>query len=361
MPLASYVKPRFAKLLTGVVSVSLLSLLSGCGGTDDADLGLNGNAGDLHWDDSRFDSANFRLASESFMSLIGLGIGTADDEAQRRMLELQTQHEELVAQCMREAGFEYIPHLPASSTENPGNINSREFRAAYGFGYFPRPLTADEWEAVAQAQQQDPNLAIIENMTESEALAYQLALQGPPDLRADDGTPLIGGCQGWANEQLTGQWADNDGDNFSQSAADLWNSDEFAPLRSAFNLRFVNLEDYPLVAELQADWADCMADAGWPDLMQRSQALEFSQARAEAFTFEWTENWQTGEMKPGWETALPEALQADIDLALTDFDCAEAVNFSRRHNAVIFAIDQQFLDDHASEFAALKSAAEQSR
>ena len=354
-------KPSFAKLLTSVVSASILGLLSGCSGTDDAELGLNDNTTNLHWDDPQFDSANFRLASEEFMSLIGMGIGTADDEAQRRMLELQTQHEELIAQCMREAGFEYIPYLLTSGIESPENINSREFRAAYGFGFFPRPLTADEWEDEAQAQQQNPNLAIIENMTESEALAYQTALQGPPDSRADDGTPIIGGCQGWANEQLAGQWADDQRDNFSQSAADLWSSDEFAPLRTAFNLRFLNLETHPEMVELQTDWANCISDKGWPDLVRREQALEHSRARAEAFTTHWTENWQTGEMKPGWETALPEALQADSELALADLDCAEAVNFNRRHNAVIFAIDKQFLDDHATEFAALRSAAEQGR
>src|SRR5665648_73186 len=85
---------------------------------------------------------------------------------------LQREFQEGVAECMREAGFDYIPDVPDQSTSSSGDdTSSEEWAATYGFGI--------SIELVPTAPLlPDPNADYVASLSEQGREAYHIALEG---------------------------------------------------------------------------------------------------------------------------------------------------------------------------------------
>src|SRR5665648_648942 len=89
---------------------------------------------------------------------------------------LQREFQEGVAECMREAGFEYITDVPDQSTSSYGDdTSSEEWAATYGFGISIETVPTEPLVP-------DPNAEYVASLSEQGREAYRIALEGkPPD------------------------------------------------------------------------------------------------------------------------------------------------------------------------------------
>ena len=187
--------------------------------------------------------------------------------------EKQQQVQELVAACMKEAGFEYLPYVPTAPEPEPVLEGDLDWARTYGYGISTIDMAAPD-------PSDDPNTAITAAMSESERAAYQQALFGssfqstrsaggpvaaappveiaPPGVSADGSTaPPTGdadsapGCVPTASAQVYGE-------------PDVVDMQEFDTLFEALGKLQTSVEQDPRVVPLVAAWSDCMADAGHP-------------------------------------------------------------------------------------------------
>ncbi len=105
--------------------------------------------------------------------------------------------------------------------------------------------------------------------------------------------------------------------------------------------------DDPRLAEVDAAWASCMADAGYDE--------------ASPYAAEWRVIEETISMRD----AAPEGLPPDVvaertteerRLALADLDCRDATGWTTRRRAVEHALQQEYVDAHRADLDALMAA-----
>jgi len=286
---------------------------------------------------------------EEYLSLVW-GTNVSEEERARQANELSTRQEELVAQCMQEAGFEYHPNPPADIVTTPANIwrpDDREWVAQYGYGLVHSP-TAELGEAQpVYDDDEDPNQEFVASLSDAERDAYFETLYGPAIADEDHvWTWEDGGCWGFAQHETA-----------AESPSDLLFADEFAPIFEAIN----QMQTDPWLADQQAlvnrDWAACMAEKGYPGLTVRTDAEDQFRAEADEFFAAW---WDDGR-DPAGSPELAEFGQREVDLALADLDCREAVDYQGRMAAAQFELEGQFVNEHRAELESLRSAAEQMR
>jgi len=278
--------------------------------------------------------------------------GLSEEEAVRRLEDQHMQQQELVAQCMRDAGFDYLP-VPAVFTISTGPSAQDDFRpddvdwvSQWGYGVVSRP-----GEDIAEAAPMEtatppanPNAEVLENMSDAERTAWDQALRG--ELAGFTGAipnniPLENqGCTGWAqNESLRNSVVFPD---------QLLMTDEFAPLYQALMQMRRESALSPDVAAADLDWSNCLANAGFPGfdrqpLAQLSIVDQFFSAR--------DANASVDEI-----AALQEQ---EISLALADLECRNATDYAARRAAGLLAAETQFVNDHRSELEAFRAALEQ--
>ena len=279
-------------------------------------------------------------------------------QIQRHAVESE-RIEELVAQCMNDLGFHYIPDpgrrwLDFSSgvewrTEDP------EWIAQFGFGgtVWPgvRAGTAVSWEGDRPGRP-GPNAAFINSLSESEREAFNRALNGtfPPDGSDYDFDewvldPNNQGCRGLA---------------WQQTAFVIHQSDEFAPLFEAIDQFRENLTLSATDADI--DWAACMAEAGYTGYQARPDFQALFNQKARAITTELQEQGRAITRWPELPANQPEIaalFEREIETALADLDCRIATNWDARQQAAVFELEAQFVTDHQAQFNALRAAVEQ--
>ena len=110
---------------------------------------------------------------------MSVSINGSDNDADQ---EQQQRVQQLVVECMKEAGFEYLPYVPTFPEMQPMIEGDREWAATYGYGITtvdaPTPDSSD-----------DPNTAITERMSDSERAAYDKALYGSGMTMSGSGGP----------------------------------------------------------------------------------------------------------------------------------------------------------------------------
>ena len=255
-------------------------------------------------------------AAPIVLKLAELGVqpGFEDpEEALRQANEIAAQVEEYVAQCMHDAGFEYIPISQPRHISIPNRRMDREWIAQYGYGVNFKPDLVEVQDFV------DPNFDIQSLLSDAELSAYNLSLDG---------------CRGWAWEQV--EDIPDPHNNIIPGAVDVFNSNEFAPLRLAISQNLAT--DIPEVLTATGDWSNCLADAGWPGFTQILDAWFYVEEHRDDFS-----------------------IAREIELALADNDCRVATDWHNRTNAAIEQSQNQFITDHAADFKALRDAIEQGR
>jgi hypothetical protein len=332
-------RPRWAAL-----SIALAGALvaTGCGGGGDGDAA----SGDKAESSSERPDGRKATPLETYFESVGLSEDSPSDDEIR---EQERRVEQKIVDCMREQGFDYTPMEapdPASVDdfdEGPWSLPPDEFAERYGYGMF----TIDESELPGMDDEaEDPNQAALDEMSEAERVAYEEALYG----KFDDttGEILTEGCSGEAYAA-----------EFGDSAA---SEDEFAGLFEEMDALWTRIDDDPRVAEATRDWADCMADAGYPGVSTPEDASNLVQQRfdelvpGDATSGESLEgadgeavtvSGDPAELDPDDRRALRDY---EIAVAMADFECQDGDGkYADVYYEVQVELEQQFIDENRDE------------
>lgn len=297
------------------------------------------------------------------------------DAEQARMDEENLRMEELTATCMAEQGFEYTPNKNSggyvvSMDELDVDWDSREFAEQYGY-----QISLDPWEGIDTGPEEeewtDANQDYVDSMSDSERDAYYEALYGAQTMAEPEGEDLEaevetewnweeGGCQGAAQHEV---W---EGGGFD--------SDEFEALSDEVNSFYESLMESSELADLDARWASCMADAGYPDQTAPGESYEplyeewnelsgWEDPEYVALQESW--DWEAkpeGPPEPERDEAAVEAFTAkEIAMAVADWDCKDEIDYQGEWSRIDVRAQQGFVDQHRDELEAWAAAAEAGR
>ena len=322
------------RLLPATVALAIAALaLSGCG--------LAGGGGAEKLD------PNSSPLSEYYTAMYGGG-----DE--KEMVAQQKKVEELVAICMAEEGFDYKPvdqsQYSFTSTSDEEDRDTEEWVAEHGYGSFQTPEEQEEMNAQTE-DYVDPNSEYVMALSPSEQTAYYEVLQGPQlsqeeyEAMEESGEAMeysweTSGCYGKAQHEVSGD--------------DVTQSDKYKPLMDELNKIYEKQQIDPAVVKVNAEWASCMADAGYADFKTKQEAMDSVYAESNAY-------WEGGATEEPDEATQAKWRENEIDVALADFKCAEKVDYQKRTLEAQYALENQFIDDHKTELDAMIAEVEQGK
>ena len=260
--------------------------------------------------------------------------------------------EQLIAQCMADAGFAYTPvdqteAVTAPLTEPDPANGTREYAELYGYGVTVDPAAAAE-PAPAEAWV-DPNAAYVQALPPAEQEEYWAALQGDQAAAADDHEWQYdwhaAGCQGWAQNEVYG--------------TDDQLTDQLTTLQAELaDVRLAAAAD-PRFAELDAAWAACMADAGYPGLARVGDAEaavrdELTALRAQAWSALPAEPTRTdvAAVEQSAQDATDRLVGREIATALADLTCRDDVAYDAEQQRITSDYQQRFYRVHRVELEA---------
>lgn len=284
------------------------------------------------------------------------------EEYTQEKLDAETkQTEELVAACMQKEGFEYTPNLQNGGTiyspEEGEEIawDSLEFAEQYGYGII-------DWPGMGEMQEEDPeeyvdpNQDYVEALSESEQQAYYEALHGPGLTEEEMAAMEEGdggyewdwtknGCYGAAQHEIQ-----SDADNGMAAYEDPEFTDLFDAANEMWNEVYDEENPSDGVADLNREWADCMADAGHdgftsPNAVQNALYEEYDQLQMP--------DGEDGEWQELGEADKKKFQEREIELALADRSCKQKVGYEDGVMKIQFDLEQKFVDAHKAELDAL--------
>jgi hypothetical protein len=274
----------------------------------------------------------------------------------------QREAEELIAACMREQGFDYVPAAGdggvVSGVDPEVAWGTAEFAEQYGYGISTDPYGWDDQEL---PMTEDPNQEYLDAMSDAERDAYWAALWGPPH-EADESADgdeweydwTRAGCNGAAHHEV---WDDDP-------------SDEFAGLQDAMREVWEQIAVDPRVRALDAAWSACMAAAGFGGLDSRDAVYqplndEWNRVQGwddpdyQALLEAW--DWAADPDGPGEPDVDPEEVRAfrahEIATAVADLGCQEEVAYDDGVRQVSHELQREFVDRHRAELDAWVAAA----
>jgi hypothetical protein len=269
------------------------------------------------------------------------------NQDQDDFVKQQVEVEKLVAACMAEEGFEYIPvdqnQGQVVSSEEMEDTDTEEWVASHGYGMSQTPEEIEDSNDNA-VEWVDPNQPYIESLSEGEATAFYEVLYGvqPTDEELnEDGSYDYkwedAGCQGAAQHEIQGE--------------SVYEQEENKALFDSMNAIYEDLVANPEMKKLDTEWASCMADAGYPDFKGKQEAVQNVIDKSNAL---WEENPETGPT----EEQQAEVREYELDLAMADFKCADKMDYTNKATAIQFELEEQFIADHKAELDALVAEAE---
>jgi hypothetical protein len=301
------------------IAAALILILSGCTSGEDS-------AGKLDREKSPL--------GEYYAALYGSG-----DE--KDLAKQQKKMQELIAKCMADEGFDYLPvdqsQYTSTSPDEVGiDRSTKKWAAENGYGI----TTQDNTQPTGDPDQEpyvDPNQAYIESLSTSEQAAYYETLYGVSPTEEEMASEDFvynwenGGCQGAAQNEVQPQPSE-DG--------------KYKALIDKMNGLFEKFQTDPGLAKLESDWSSCMADAGYASYSKKDDAAEAVVAESNKLYSS-----ETGE--PPADSELKRVQKLEIDTAVADFDCSKKVNYEDRALTAQFALEKQFVADNKTELDAM--------
>jgi hypothetical protein len=329
-----------------VIAAAALALtLAGCSGASDDELSYE-------------DSPLNKYLSAAF------GGDLSPEDQQKKYEEVQREQEELMAECMAEEGFEYVPTDPnggmiTSSEDVEWEPEKKSWVEKYGYGIVNNPYN-DMGERDSGEEYTDPNQEYVESLSESEQSAYYETLYGVPpeeDEIGEDGSYEYNwedaGCQGWAQHEVQGE--------------DPWQAEEFQELIGKMQELWTTAQEDPAYKELNAAWSACMDDGGEPGFTTQMEAQQsiadeqskiYDAAYGDGSTPVDTE--ASDFVDPSTSPEMKALGEREIELALVDLECRDKTSFTAKALKIQFDMEEKFIADNKAELEAFKAAAEQS-
>jgi len=292
---------------------------------------------------------------------IGQAVWTNQEEFQRASDEFAVLREELIAQCMREAGFNYQPDINSDRwTIASGHLDDihpddREWVSQYGLGIVSghRMRTGG---TIFDVRDDDPNAEYVAGLSDLAREAFEAALYGPAD---NPPTQMAVQTQAdWEDWMRTrGCWGQAIVEAQANSPLFLREQDEFAPLFSAISDMQNNVSERPDMVTLNSEWSHCMADAGHVGLSSPADGPGrfWSEYMNTSFT---VQQLQAEGMDVDRAEMLAPLQAREIDLALADLDCRISIDYRARLNAIMLEAESQFVVDHRALLEDFRNAAE---
>lgn len=261
--------------------------------------------------------------------------------------------EDLIATCMAGQGFDYTPiDYPAMGLDLTGETlglawGSKEFAEQYGYGITTNPALGED-----AAQPEDPNAEYVAGMTPTEQEAYYTALYGEHHAEMSDPRAIAEAGWDWRDLGCTGS-AQNE-----VLSGDAAQEDQFAALQQEMTLMMEAAAADPRLAQVNADWAACMADAGFPDLgkvgdpeaaLSAEVAALQQAADAQIDPTVPTGPGSAEQVQAASQEQLDEITQREIDTAVADAQCRAAVGYDDARRAIDTEYQVQFLAEHRTE------------
>lgn len=291
-----------------------------------------------------------------------------EDQANAQQMEV----EELIAQCMRDLGFEYTPvdwsSMGGSYSSDDLDVEwgTLEFAEQYGYGATTDPWgdqgVEDEASGASQDEFVDPNQAYVEAMSETEMTAYYAALYGEQpefDENADPEAEIDmeynweqAGCQGKASHEV-------------YEVGTGMDDERFTALQDEMNTMWEATSTDPRITELNGTWSTCMADAGFPGLAAVGDAENSIYDQVNAIydaaysnvdpNVEMTEE-DYKAIDDGVQDDLAAITPVEIKTAVADFTCREKIGYDEVQQKVNFELQQEFVDTHKEDLDAWLAA-----
>lgn len=317
---------------------------------------------------------------------VGFAFGDGDEEAaQAAFAEQERERQQVIASCMQTQGFEYIPvdNSDFFLFEEADGLEwgSAEWTAKYGFGITTQRFSQEELgpdligyddSGFQEQQDNDPNTAIVEAMSESESEAYYEALYGGEDsfpsfdeslseeeieAQLEDFDFEPSGCQGEAYaEDSTNRFYQD----FSDELDDMWErmqadpriaeaEREIADCVAEKGFEYSNMED--LYERWEPELSSIDEDIGYPggDLTEEDFA-QMSESELDAIFN------QPRIIPDDVKTRIGELQEEEISLAVAVDECGGG--FAEQgdlFNEVRVEYEQQFVDDNADRLAEYKN------
>lgn len=260
--------------------------------------------------------------------------------------------DKLIAVCMKDEGFEYLPGSQGGSvmvtSDDMEDRETEEWVASNGYGMFQ-----SQEEMMAQQSESeeyiDPNADYIASLSESESSAYYETLYGPGPseeelaaMEEGDGSYEYNwetaGCMGTAGHEVRGE--------------DAYSDPKYKALFDNMNLLYSKIQDQPKMKELDKKWSSCMADAGHTEFPTKSSVFEKLNEEQNAY-YETQEFDDQGTPLNVDDAKLAELKAMEIDVALADFKCSEKFDYAQQSLKAQFELETQFVEDNKSELDAL--------
>ncbi|MGC3953870.1 MAG: hypothetical protein QM804_06395 [Propionicimonas sp.] len=280
----------------------------------------------------------------------GLPPNASEEEKRRHYVQQESKVEQLIAACMAEQGFEYVPSVREDEVietdEDNWKPDDREWVSRYGYGLSDYPGRVPPNQEPKDADEP------AQTMGEAEERAYQEAMFGPETDGEEAYDWRKHGCRGAAEHEVIGY----------QAALDA----ESQPIVQAIeNFYFEQLGSDPAFVPLDGEWAGCMTDHDYPGFKQQFDAQQsIEQLRNGYFPSDDDSDDPDPRLKdPRFATLDDPAYAAiakqEVAVALADLDCREQTDYRQRRLRIQFDLEQRFIDDHQEELAAMKTRAEQ--
>lgn len=287
--------------------------------------------------------------------------GVRAGEVETDAVTQHTQLQEAIAACMTELGFEYTPVdyealVDVTTAADLGlAFGTREYAAEFGYGI---STDAMGYYAMTAETADDPNVAYVRTLSEAGQAEYTTALYGRPvpvdEMPDAEGS---GGCEDRAVDAVLAGPAATDA--FDPMA--LW-EDESAMRQAA--------RDDERVAAERAEWVDCMADAGYPDMVDPGDGI-LTGTPVEQLQAEFSDLLIAAQAElPVAATAKESSAQAskaallvkeelapkEIDMAVADVDCRESSGYTAVLAEVEAEYEAEYFAAHRAEYEAYADA-----
>ena len=246
-------------------------------------------------------------------------------------------NQDKIATCMVAAGFQYIPNtLPEAPPEV--NKNTEEWISQHGYGMSAEDRKDQELLDILDTAYgvEDPEqTAYFDGLSDAEKDAYLAALYGDDD----ESLSKESGCM--ADQPIDPR--------FTPASIKL--------AEQSFDYQNAAAVD-PETVQAKDDWAACMVEAGHDglgepdDAYAEIDALYTPQAKGDSLDGKIAEDGstdRTGEGSTPSEAELAAARQAEIAMALDDFDCKVSTSYTERVNEVLYALEDDWISTHKAE------------